>query len=239
MDDRISRKDFFMQGFRELGRGFLRLMPEGLLPESPSPETPSPVPPSAIALRPPGAVPESAFLEGCTRCGLCVEACAPGALKIAEEGDPAEIGTPFFPNLSAKPCHLCTAMPCVAACGEGVLLTTPPERVRIGVAVIDPATCFAFRGQHCDYCIDRCPYPEEALFADERGRPVVAPDRCTGCGLCAHICVTTPGSIAIQARWVEELASEARLDVVGDGVGVVESEDRQREIRKGQVADQG
>lgn len=195
MTDKMNRQDFFKLGLRELGQSLLRFLPEAIVPPSP---------PSASArfygLRPPGAVLEPAFSERCTSCNLCVKSCPHDALKLAEEGEGFAVGTPFLPGVSAKPCHLCEGLPCAAACPAGIMEVIPAHEVRMGTAEIDSTTCFAFAGQYCDYCIDRCPYPEEAIFADEHHRPVINPERCTGCGLCAHFCVSTPGSISIRPR---------------------------------------
>jgi ferredoxin-type protein NapG len=193
----MDRKEFLRLGGAHLRQSLLDLFSFLEAPAEPEPARPQPVP---RGLRPPGALPEERFVQTCTRCRLCVEACPHEALALAGPQDGYPEGTPFLPNVAAKPCHLCDDLPCVAACPEKALLTLPLEEVRMGVAEVDPAICFAHQGQICDYCIDRCPFPEEAIAPDERGRPVVNPERCVGCGLCAYICVTTPGAIAVHLR---------------------------------------
>lgn len=194
MGDRMNRKDFFKYGLAQLGKSLLQFLPEEIVPAPPPPAEP----PRPYGLRPPGAIAEPLFSERCTHCNLCVSGCPHAIIKLAEEGDGFPVGTPFLPNVAARPCHLCEGMPCAAACPEGVLQVVPSREVRLGVAEIDPTTCFAFAGQYCDYCIDRCPFADEAIVADQENRPVINRDRCTGCGLCAHYCVSTPGSIRIR-----------------------------------------
>jgi MauM/NapG family ferredoxin protein len=196
----MSRKEFLGFGGTRLRKSLFDLLSFWDEPEeAPAPTPPSPVaPPRPGGLRPPGAIPEERFLAACTQCRACVEACPHEALALAGPQEAFPEGTPYLPNVAAKPCHLCEDLPCVSACGEGALMPLLPEDIRMGVAQVDPAICFAYQGQICDYCIDRCPFPDEAIAPDERGRPVVNPDRCVGCGLCAYICVTTPGAIAVQ-----------------------------------------
>jgi Pyruvate/2-oxoacid:ferredoxin oxidoreductase delta subunit len=74
-----------------------------------------------------------------------------------------------------------------------------PRQVKIGTAVIDPETCWANQGQICDLCYQRCPFPDEAIRMSD-GKPEVIADACTGCGLCAYACVSTPISIKIEPR---------------------------------------
>ncbi len=70
--------------------------------------------------RPPRALPEADFLEACTRCGDCVRACEPLALRKAgpEMGHLHE--TPIIVP-SENPCTLCNGLSCVAACPTGAL----------------------------------------------------------------------------------------------------------------------
>lgn len=214
MDVRMGRKDFLRLGGARIRQSLVDWL--SILDASDAPPIPLESHPDGVSaapgvgvprgLRPPGALPEARFVEACTRCRLCVEACPHEALALAGSEDGYPAGTPFMPNVAAKPCHLCEAMPCVAACADGALVAMPHEDLRMGLAEVDPAICFAYQGQICDYCIDRCPFPEEAIFSDDRGRPVVNPDLCVGCGMCAYICVTTPGAIAIHARPAPEQA---------------------------------
>ncbi len=47
-------------------------------------------------------------------------------------------------------------------------------------------------------CVERCPVPG-ALRLDA-GRPIVDPARCTGCGVCLHVCpAPAPAFIILPA----------------------------------------
>lgn len=176
----------------------------------------------ADLLRPPGAVPEPEFLAKCTKCGLCVEECPFKALLLAEPGVERAVGTPYF-RMRENPCRMCRDIPCTVACPTGALdrsLVSDKDeqgnprlaidRAKIGLAVIDRETCVAYWGIQCDACYRACPVLDRAITVEytknERtGKhallaPVVHSDRCTGCGMCEHACVTKKASIFVLPR---------------------------------------
>jgi len=195
MSNPIDRHAFLKLGFTRMGGAFFDLFLGGALASRPRPAAPRERP--AAGHRPPGAIAEPEFLARCTHCAACVPVCPSGAIKLAGVGAPFGEGTPFLPDLMTRPCYLCDDMPCIRACSEGALLPVPREEVRLGLAVIAPERCKAHGDRACEDCLDRCPFPGVALFADEQGRPVVSPEACTGCGFCAYHCTATPGAISI------------------------------------------
>lgn len=182
-----GRRGFLMENLRAIGR----LLAEGMtnyVTEAAG---------GKRVLRPPGAIEEAAFLLTCTRCGECAKACPTKVIKFLPPTAGAAVGTPYIDALE-NPCDLCGK--CMPVCEPAALLTiADPKLVRMGTAVIDPQTCWAFQGSVCDLCYQRCPYPDDAIKL-VAGKPEIVPDVCTGCGQCAYVCVSMPGSIKIVPK---------------------------------------
>ncbi len=164
--------------------------------------------------QPPGALSAThdmaRFLAACSRCGQCVTACPYKTLRLASPNDPAPTGTPFFMPRET-PCYLCHDMPCVKACPTGALdpALEKIEDARMGVALVDPASCLSFQGLRCEVCYRECPESDKAIVLDplSRGlskhamlRPVIKPEKCTGCGICEKVCPTDKAAIRIVDR---------------------------------------
>ena len=164
-------------------------------------------------VRPPGAGSEQEFLSACIRCGQCVEACPPeyGTLRLADITKGISSGTPFAPDLRHNPCYICQGYPepqCIKACPTDALKPLlDNSEIRMGLAVIDESTCWAYNGTSCRSCWHACPWPNEAIILNERVQPVVNPEACVGCGLCVHACPTDPESIVIRP---EDAAADLR-----------------------------
>lgn len=184
-----DRRDFFREGFRSLAR-LLAETVQGAVSE-----TVTRASGGQRYLRPPGALPESAFLMSCTRCGECARACPVQAIQLLPVSAGAAVGTPYIDPLQ-KACTLCGD--CMPVCEPGALLqVSDPRAVRMGLAVIQPEHCWAYKGSICDLCYTRCPFPDEAIRLTA-GKPEVVADACTGCGACAYVCVSTPPAITIE-----------------------------------------
>lgn len=163
----------------------------------------------AKALRPPGALPGDAFLSACVRCGLCVRACPFDTLKLAEIGDEAPLGTPFFVAREI-PCFMCEDVPCAKACPTGALDRDIPSirKADMGVAVlVGQETCLNYKGMNCSICHRVCPIVDEAITLEWqtiKGRrmliPVVHSQKCTGCGTCEKHCVVDQAAIRVLPR---------------------------------------
>lgn len=163
----------------------------------------------ALAIRPPGALPEEDFMGACVRCGLCVRDCPFDTLKLADWGSDVPVGTPYF-TARDVPCEMCDDIPCVVACPTGALDhdLKDIDDARMGLAVlIDQETCLNFQGLRCDVCYRVCPAIDEAITLErshnERSGkhavfiPTVHSDKCTGCGKCEQACVLEETAIRI------------------------------------------
>lgn len=204
-----------------------------------------------LILRPPGALKEADFMRACIKCGQCVEACPYHTLKLAQPGDSKPVGTPFFIPRDI-PCYMCTDIPCVPVCPTHALdeksVSSIKERgkelditkARMGLAVVDMASCIAYWGIQCDACYRACPIMDSAIKLEYRRNPrtgkhaylipMVNNEVCTGCGLCEHACVTEKAAIrvlpldiaqgAIGAHYIKgwDKADEKRLEGVSQDV---------------------
>src|SRR5574343_829839 len=163
----------------------------------------------ALALRPPGALPEAEFLGACIRCGLCVRDCPYDTLRLATPEAPVAPGTPYF-TARQVPCEMCDDIPCIKACPTGALNhgLTDINQAKMGVAVlIDHETCLNFLGLRCDVCYRVCPVIDKAITLDmvpntRTGRhamflPTVHSEHCTGCGKCEKSCVLEEAAIRV------------------------------------------
>ena len=148
-------------------------------------------------LRPPGAVPEDEFLKKCIRCRKCEEVCPYDSIKMAQGESGLKMGTPFI-HAREIPCYLC--MKCPEVCPTGALEPDIPiEKVKMGKAVINQSTCFAYNGILCRACYERCPIYREAITLDQEIYPIVHEDKCVGCGICENVCPTEIPAITIMS----------------------------------------
>lgn len=150
-----------------------------------------------MRLRPPGAVDERRFAALCTRCNRCIEVCPYKSIKPAGITSVAGAGSPVI-LAREVPCYLC--MKCPPVCPTGALEPiTEKRQVRMGIAVVNERTCYAFQGILCRTCVDECPLPDEAIFQDSMLLPRVT-DKCVGCGICERVCPAHEAAIVIRPR---------------------------------------
>ncbi len=119
-----------------------------------------------------------------------VEAATAAAARRIRLRDAA--GTPTIQAIDA-PCRMCPDMPCITACGPGVLRRDVPAKM--ATARIMEHACLAHQGSTCSSCHERCPVP--GAFSVVGGRPTVVEDVCTGCGVCAHVCPAPQNAVLL------------------------------------------
>lgn len=155
-------------------------------------------------IRPPGALPESEFLEKCVKCGECLKVCPTNALQPAlSEAGPEGVWTPVLvPRIGYCEyyCSLCTQV-----CPTGAIRELTIEEkieVKIGTAWIDKNRCLPYAlGKSCIVCEEHCPVSPKAiklirvqtLTPDQKMVSNLAPfvdvESCIGCGICENKCV--------------------------------------------------
>ena len=132
---------------------------------------------SPEAIRPPGALPEDAFLARCVRCGACVNACPTSALQPSLTT--AGLEGLYTPVLVARRgwCEpSCTR--CGQVCPTGAIAPLTPEtkgwtrgasgtRVKIGTAFFDWGRCLPWAmATPCVVCEEVCPTSPKAIWLE-------------------------------------------------------------------------
>ncbi|NLF55626.1 MAG: ferredoxin-type protein NapF [Thauera phenolivorans] len=148
---------------------------------------------SEAAPRPPWALAEAAFIERCTRCDHCIDAC-PSAIIVRMDGG--------FPGIdfTRGECSLCGD--CVARCEAGALVRRAAgDRPWDLVAAIG-AACLATRGVECRVCGESCPTGAIRFRPQPGGvaRPQLDALECTGCGACVGPCPARAISMLSESR---------------------------------------
>jgi ferredoxin len=161
-----------------------------------------------LPIRPPGSVPEQQFLQMCIRCGECFKVCPYNVLQPLGFDQGLEgLWTPRVVADHAGCAPSCNA--CGQVCPTGAIrdLVLEEKRVaRMGLAILNQQTCLPIAGREaCQLCVDECnaagyfaiDFTRMHTEVDDAGQPiedsgflapVVAADRCVGCGLCQMSC---------------------------------------------------
>lgn len=161
-----------------------------------------------LPVRPPGSVPEDAFLQMCIRCGECFKACPNNVLQpMSFQQGLIGLWTPVVVADWAGCESSCNA--CGQVCPTGAIRALPLEEkrhARMGLAIVNESTCLPFANREaCQLCVDECisagydaiEFTRVHTLTDEQGNPiedsgyvapVVLPEKCVGCGLCQTRC---------------------------------------------------
>jgi len=135
-------------------------------------------PPAPV--RPPGALPESAFVDACTLCNDCMGAC-PTRIIVPGSG-----GFPIL-DFSRGECTHCGE--CASVCKEGVLIRAAAPS-KHGLVAKASETCLSMRGVTCRICGERCDQRAITfkLAVGGRATPEIKNEACNGCGACVAPC---------------------------------------------------
>ena len=188
-------------------------------------------------LRPPGAISERAFLQACTRCDKCINACPKDAIQKA----PKKMGflimdTPYIDPVKV-PCVMCDDLPCISACEDEALLPIPggPADVEMGYAILDKKKCQAYGHTFCQQCIIDCPMPG-AITQNREQQPIFHKDICTGCGVCVRSCSTVNIPVAIKIKPQMVIEWQLRKKAMEEREKELEAERKAQELAEQQQA---
>ncbi len=148
-------------------------------------------------VRPPWSLNETSFIELCSRCDACLQACDSGLLVRGDGGYPVA-------DFERGACTFCGA--CSVACETGAISSPENARTPWELTAVVSASCLSAKGVTCRVCGDRC----EArairfqLALGGVADPVIDSSACTGCGACVAPCPTD----AITIEHIHQEASQ-------------------------------
>ncbi len=141
---------------------------------------------TGIPQRMPWLVDEQSFIDGCSRCNQCVEACETKIIVKGEGG---------FPEIRFQEgeCTLCRK--CAEVCPEPLFL--PREQQPWQQVAVVGDKCLALQGVECRACGDSCEYAAISFRLQIGGsaKPLLNESLCMGCGGCIKPCPSNAISI--------------------------------------------
>ncbi len=149
------------------------------------------------SIRPPWALVEDAFIDACSRCDQCLDACPEKIIRKGRGGFP-EI------DFSQGECTFCAA--CVDRCPDKALLKGASSDMPWQLSAHVDDQCLALQGVVCMTCKEQC--DARAIAMLHRPGAVAIPhinnELCTGCGACyqpcpSHSIVLTNESLFIES----------------------------------------
>lgn len=166
----VSRRGFVAAGILGVAAGAATKVADAMGPREDKPSTPRP-------MRPPGSVPEEAFLDLCIRCGECFKVCPgpvlhPAGLECGLESLWTPVAQPEHAGCH-QDCNFCTQV-CPTGAIQPLDLLVKRE-THMGLAVVNTQTCLPFCEEYredCDLCFREC---EQAGYNAIEMRPIDLP----------------------------------------------------------------
>jgi len=200
--------------------------------------------PNPNLIRPPGSIPEEAFLSACIHCGRCMKVCPTNGLQpcILEAGIEGLWTPRLIPRIGGceKNCNMCGQV-----CPTSAIRRLPLEEkifVKMGSAAIHRPRCIAWaQNMVCLICDEACPHNAiRSVNRTIRGislpRPLVDERICTGCGLCESRC-PTEGQAAIQVFAIGEERKAKGSYITEEKVRLRTCEEKTEDIPSGFILD--
>ena len=187
-------------------------------------------------LRPPGAISERAFLQACTRCDKCINACPKDAIqKVPRKMGFLIMDTPYIDPVKV-PCVMCDDLPCISACEDEALLPVPggPTDVEMGYAILDKKKCQSYGHTFCQQCVIDCPVPG-SITQNREQQPIFHKDICTGCGVCVRSCSTVNIPVAIKIKPQMVIEWQIRKKAMEEKEKELEAERKAQELAEQQL----
>jgi len=186
------------------------------------------------AIRPPGSVAETEFLERCIKCDQCINVCPTNVLQPAglRESGLEGLWTPVM-DFSVGFCQLnCTL--CSEVCPTGAIQKISLAEklgagahkekgpIRLGTAFFNQGRCLPWAMETpCVVCEEVCPTTPKAIGTYDveitrwdgqkvtLNRPYMRPELCIGCGICEHECPVIDDA-AVYVTAIGETRSDDR-----------------------------
>lgn len=150
-------------------------------------------------LRPPWSHPEDHFIEMCSLCGDCIDACPTNIIVAGRAGYPVL-------DFTRGHCTFCSS--CRDACTRDCFSRSrdhEPWQLQARIA----KNCIERSGVSCRVCEDPCEYDAIRFrpLAGGRSKPMVVSDQCTGCGACVMSCPVRAITIGVPETASEEMSA--------------------------------
>jgi polyferredoxin len=191
------------------------------------------------AIRPPGTVAETEFLERCIKCDQCINVCPTNVLQPStlSEGGLEGLWTPvmdFKTGFCQLNCTLCSEVCPTGAIqkislaeklGLGPYVDQGP--IRLGTAFFNQGRCLPWAMQTpCVVCEEVCPVSPKAIGTYTEtitrwdgakvtlNKPYIRPELCIGCGICERECPVMDDP-AVYVTAIGETRSKDRTLLLG------------------------
>jgi polyferredoxin len=184
--DGLTRRQF-LQGMVAVAGG-LAIMPLTHLQGRPT------------SLRPPGALPETEFMNVCIACQECIRVCPTHGLQAAFlQTGLSGIGMPVLvPRLGGCSLGISCNQLCEKVCPVDAIRPVSQKELQIGTARVDHSLCLAWdQGVKCLVCVEACQYHAAIPL---QGKVTINRDNCVGCGFCESGCPVPGGAIHVFVK---------------------------------------